>query len=235
MRKFKMKKVFEKQLTSGAIAMTFALALPISNANAFGLPDIKVPGVSTGSAASNVNWGDLASTGDSAEKKVYTGTRLLALSSITMAEALGYKEDAAALKAQVEAITKDGSVSGSFNLGETAEASGSIMEKISGDKEQLASLSEEQKAKLTESMFQYVIGGVKYLEGVKGVSDVASKAADAPMTQMANFVGVIKLAPVAATGAKDFFMKVPAVVNMMMAADIAMPDNISDMPGASDF
>ncbi len=230
-----MKKVFNKQLTASAIAMTVALALPISNANAFGLPDIKIPGVSEGSSSSNVNWGDLSSMGDSAEKNIYTGTRLLALSSITMAEALGYKKEAAALKAQVEAITKDGSVSGGFDLGETAEASGSIMEKISGDKEQLGALSKEQKAKLTESMSQYVIGGTKYIKGLKDIRDVATQATDAPATQIASFIGIIKLAPVAVSGAKDFFMKVPDVVNMMMAADIAMPDNISEMPGASDF
>ena len=235
MRKLKMKDFLKKQIKASAIAMTVALALPVSNANAFGLPDVKVPGLSAASTSSNVNWGDLASTGDSAEKNIYTGTRLLALSSITMAEALGYKQEAAALKAQVEAIAKDGSVSGGFDLGETAEASGSIMEKISGDKEQLSALSKEQKAKLTESMSQYVAGGVKYIKGVKGVSNIAAKAKDAPVTKMASFAGIIKLAPVAVTGAKDFFMKAPDVVKMMMAADIAMPDNINEMPGASDF
>jgi hypothetical protein len=227
-----MKNILKKQLTGAVIALTVAVALPMSTANAFEIPGM---GGGSSSSSSSVNWSDLASTGQSAEKDIYAGARLLALSTITMAEALGFKDVAAALKAQVNGISEDGSVSGDFDLGETSELSGSVFEKIRGDKKQLANLDASQKAKLTDSMSQYVVGGIRYIKGVKSIKDVASSAKDAPMMQMSNFVGLIKLAPVAVTGAKDFFGKVPEVIKLMSAVDVAMPDNISDIPGASSF
>lgn len=227
-----MKRSLKKTFIASAMAVAVFTAVPLNNLYAFGLPSL---GGSKSSESSDVNWKDLASNGSSAEKDIYVGSRLLAKSTITMAEALGYKKEAAALQAQVDAISEDGSISGDFDLGETSELSGSVFEKISSDKQQLASLDAGQKEMMSKSMSQYAVGGVRYIKGVKKAKDVASKAADAPMTQMSKFSGIIKLAPTAARGAKDFFGKIPQVVDIMTAEDIAMPDNINDIKGAASF
>lgn len=223
-----MKVLSKKALFAMAASSVLVATLSVSNVYAagFGLPSLGGGGASS---TQKVNWGDLASTGSTAEKDIYSGVRLLALSASTMAEALADKETAAALRAQVEGISEDGTVSGKFDLDATAKAAASVMDKIASDEKQLANLDESRKAKISESMAQYAVGGFKYVKGMKAIMDVATKAKDAPMMQMAKFTGIIKLAPTAVTGAKHFFGKIPAVIKMMKAAKIERPDNMDDL------
>lgn len=230
-----MKNIFKKTALSCVACLALTSTVPSSAAFAFGFGNI-VSAVSGGSASnSNTNWSDLASQAKGAEKDIFSGSRLLALSSITMAKALGYKEEAAALEAQVKMISEDGSVSGDYDLGETAKQSDSILEKMTADKENLLALNENQKAELTASMKEYLVGGLLYGKGLKTAVSASEQAKDAPMLEKVNFINILKLLPTALSGAGSFFKKIPDVYTAMTTADIALPENADSIKGLTDF
>jgi len=221
----------------GTIALGLSLMLSASTqVLAFGLGGLggsALSSVTGGGTNSNTNWGNLASTGQNAEKDIYGGTRLMALSTLSMADALGYKSEAASLNSQVKKMSEDGSVSGDFDLGETTKMADSVMDKIIKDKAQLTKIDEKQKKKLGKAMEEYSIGGFKYITGAKAISDVASKAGNAPMSEMMKFAGMIKLVPTTIKGAQHLFGKIGQVVEVMRAADVAVPDDMDNL--TSDF
>lgn len=224
-----MKKSVVKKVGAIIIGASAILAIPSNSAQAFGFGSVGLGGGSE--KKTDVNWGDLASVGQKAEINIYSGTRLMALSTQTMADALGLKDEAAALNGQIQKMNKDGTVSGGFDLGETTKISASVLDKVVSDKDKLANLDKATKDKISESLKQYAIGGIQYILGLKEIKDVAQKASGAPMMQAGKFVGIIKLAPTVATGATHLFGKIPQVIKVATAADIKVPEDMSKVVG----
>ena len=209
-------------------AAMIALALtagPFGAAQALELP--KMPGIGGGSSSgASVNWGDLATTGQNAQKDVIGGVYLLSMSTASIADALGFKEEAAKLRGQVKGMSEDGSTSGDYDLNETQKSSAALLQKISESTKQVMALAAVQKEEISKAMVQFGLGTMKYIVGVKGVKAVVEKAGDAPMMQMTKFVEIIKLAPTIAKGATEIIGKVPQLIKLMKQADIEIPTTI---------
>ena len=210
----------------------FALLMSVVTANSYALghSGIKLPGLGGGSGGdSAVNWDDVAGTGQNAIVDIYKGTQLLIRSTAEMAEAIGLKEQAALLYAQAKKIKDDGSVTGDYDLGEAAKQTSETMDLIEKALSEAKELTAQQKEAVGKSVAQYVVGGIRYIKGMKSIKDVASQASDAPMTKMMQFKEIIGIAPTAVEGAKAFFGKIPQVIKLMKTKGIQTPANVSEM------
>ena len=202
------------------------------------LDDVKsaVTGDKGGKGDDNaINWDDLATTGASAEIDIYVGTKLMNKALANMAEALDLKEEAASLNAEAEKISDDGSISGSYNLSENNKKSETTSKLVVKSLNEANELSLEQKKALGSGIAQYAVGGLRYVKGVKSIKDVVESAKDAPLTQVANFVGLIKLAPTALKGAQLLVTNAPALVSALSAKDVAEPAEMKDLIKDSGF
>jgi len=211
----------------------FLMSVVTANSYAFGVGGLKVPSLGGGSSGdSGVNWDDVAGTGKSAMADIYKGTQLLIRSTAQMAEAIGLKEQAAPLYGQADKISEDGSVTGGFDLGEASKQTDETMALIEKTLSEAKELTAQQKEAVGKSVAQYVVGGIRYIKGMKSLKDVASQASDAPMTKLVQFKDIIAVAPTAVEGAKAFFGKIPQVVKLMKTKGVQAPDNMSDLTSA---
>lgn len=212
----------------------FVLLMSVVTANSYaiGHSGLKVPGLGGGSGGdSAVNWDDVAGTGQNAIVDIYKGTQLLIRSTAQMAEAIGLKEQAAPLYAQADKIADDGSVTGGFKIKEAAKQTDETMALIEKTLSEAKELTAQQKEAVGKSVAQYVVGGIRYIKGMKSIKDVASQASGAPMTKMMQFKDIIAIVPTAVEGAKAFFGKIPQVIKLMKTKGIQTPANISEVTG----
>jgi hypothetical protein len=210
----------------GAAALMLS---PVTQVSAFGGFGGGIPGLGGGGdGGSSTDWGALESDADTVMSDLYEGTKLLISSSASMYEAIGLKELAANARGIAKKLEDEGSFSGSI-ADEAAAQSKEGMIEVSAKLKEAGSLDANQKSALGKAFGQYVVGGLKYIKGLKKGKDVVSKAKDAPMTKVATFVGVVKAVPTAVKGAESFFGKVPEVIKLMKTADITLPADASEL------
>ena len=177
-----------------------------------------------GGSSSNVNWDELADNSDKVLGDIYSGTRLLVLALADMDDALNRQDKAAYLRAQVESISEDGSVSGDYDIGETVDQLGSFTEERQKLLEEIGDLSADQKQKLAQALAKYVTGGVKYVNGVKTAKDIVQNAKNAPFDKLTAFTEIIEVTPTAVKGAQAFVANVPSFVKLATAKDVKAPE-----------
>jgi len=198
-------------------------ALP---ANAFKL---KLPGL--GSSGDGANWGTIL-------KDFAAGLKIVAKASIIvgtvladLAEALGLKQEAALMRAQVKNLEEKGDSAGGSDIEEFGKVSTTTTQVIIEKTKEAGTLSAEQKAKMTEGMAKYVpavflaiTGGVKIF---KAASSISGAGAPGPMDGLEAIQAATTI-PETLPQAMSFLQKTVEVSDSLAAIarekDIAVPD-----------
>lgn len=217
-----------------SVTAILAFLIFTSQANAFGMP--KVPGVgddkkSESSAA--IDWNELASIGDDAIVDIVLGSKLLSESLATIAEALDLQDQAATLRSQANGIDSSGTQSSSSSLKEIQAQNENVSKLVLDKLSVVESLSEAQKEQVTKGLQQYVLGGVRYVKGLKSGKDVFEKSSDAPMMKKRKFVDVVKVVPTALGGAKGLLGTAPKLIQLAIAKGAKQPE--AKFPEMADF
>lgn len=178
---------------------------------------------------SSVDWSSMSTESDAALINLYQGQATLSSAVADLAEILELKDEAAGLRASAQAVSECGASSCS-QFSEVTEQDEKVTEQVIAKLDAEAeSLSAEQKEKAGDALNKYVVGGLKFYQGLQDAKRLGEIASDAPMLQKPKFLGLLKAIPTAGKGAANIAQTAPTLISIATAADIKKPEGAEEL------